>query len=246
MDDGIIDLNADLGEGGPVDRDLLDVVTSANVACGFHAGGPVTMLDTCTAAAARGVRVGAHPSYADREGFGRQVLSVEPPALVAGLVYQVGAFGALARAAGTTPSYVKLHGALYNQAAADGRTAVSVVEALAPFGLPLLALAGSTLVDVARSAGMTVFSEGFADRAYTEDGALVPRQLPGAVLEDPEAVANQALDLAHGRVRTPSGSSVEVRIDSICVHGDTPGALDMARRIRRRLEDSGVSVRPFV
>lgn len=241
----IIDLNADLGEGGPVDRELLDLVTSANVACGFHAGDPTSMLETCSEAVARGVRVGAHPSYADREGFGRRAVSVEPATLAAGLAYQVGAFAAVARAAGTSGSHIKLHGALYNEAAADRRVAVQVVEALAPFGLPMLALAGSALVDVARAMGVTVFSEGFADRAYAEDGTLLPRQQPGAVLEDPEAVAAQALGLVQGRVETPSGSVAEVEVDSICIHGDTPGALELARRIRRTLVDVGVSIRPF-
>lgn len=240
-----IDLNADLGEAGPDDTSLLRLVSSANVACGFHAGSPRLMLDTCAAAAAAGVRVGAHPSYADREGFGRRELTVDARKLLADLVYQVGAFCAVAEAAGTRAAYVKLHGALYNRSAVDFSLAARVAAALGPRGLPLLAPPGSALAAAGRRAGLTVFSEGFADRAYAPDGTLVPRGQPGAVIEEPDAVAAQALALAEGRMRTTGNRTIEMRVDSICVHGDTPGALDLARAVRCALEGAGLAIRAF-
>jgi UPF0271 protein len=243
-----IDLNADLGEGGPADYELMEVVTSASVACGFHAGDPAGILATLRRAAGAGVVVGAHPSYADREGFGRREMEVDPAAVRAGVVYQIGALDALADAAGTAVRYVKPHGALYNRAAADRPVAEALIGAvLDTGGRPLLALAGSALVGWARSAGLEVHEEGFADRAYRPDGRLVPRSEPGAVVGSAAAV-QQALALAGavgGGVPAAGGGAVRVAPASICVHGDTPGALGMAREVRAALERAGVVVRPF-
>ena len=247
MSNPVIDLNADLGEGGPADRELLEVVTSASVACGFHAGDPGLMLHTAERAAAAGVVVGAHPSYDDREGFGRRPRDVDPRSLHALLLYQIGALEALARAAGTAVRYVKPHGALYNRAAADPAVADVVIGAVSAAGHhPLLALAGSPMVERARSAGLTVHEEGFADRAYAPDGTLVPRSERGAVIEEPGKVAEQALALALGTgVPVAGGRRVRLAAASICVHGDTPGALEQARAVRSALTGAGVTVRPF-
>jgi 5-oxoprolinase (ATP-hydrolysing) subunit A len=242
-----VDLNADLGEGGPVDDEVMAVVTSASVACGFHAGGPLALLQTLRTAGRAGVVVGAHPSHADREGFGRRDLEVDPAAVHAGVVYQIGALDALARAAGTVVRYVKPHGALYNRAAWDPEMADALVRAVLDTGArPLLALAGSRLVSTARQAGLDVHEEGFADRAYAVDGSLVPRSEPGAVIESVPAVVEQALALAAGNgVPAAGGGSARVAASSICVHGDTPGALVLARTVRTALEDAGIAIRPF-
>jgi UPF0271 protein len=234
-----IDLNADLAEGEPYDAEILAVVTSAGLAAGFHAGDPELLLDTARHAVARGVAIGAHPSYDDRDGFGRRDLDVPATRLVADLVYQVGAVEAAARAAGGRLAFVKPHGALYNRAAVDAGVADAVVEAVGLLGgIPLLGLAGSVLVDRAGSRGAVVYGEGFADRAYRPDGTLVPRREPGAVLTDPEAVAAQAVALA----TTGAAGGAGGRIASICVHGDTPGAVDLARTVRAALEAAGVEV----
>ena len=243
----VIDLNADLGEGGPADRELLELVTSASVACGFHAGDPLLMLHTAQRATAAGVVVGAHPSYDDREGFGRRDRDVDPESLHAQLVYQLGALEAVAHAAGTRVRFVKPHGALYNRAAADTALADVVIRAVGDAGpYALLALAGSPIVGRARAAGLTVHEEGFADRAYAPDGTLLPRSVPGAVIEATDQVVEQALALALGTgVRGADGRRVHVTATSICVHGDTPGALELARSVRSALAGAGVTVRSF-
>jgi UPF0271 protein len=242
-----VDLNADLGEGGPADGALLEVVSSASVACGFHAGDPLTMVDTARRAAARGVAVGAHPSYPDRQGFGRRRVDLPADELYAIVVYQIGAMAAAAAAAGTSLRYVKPHGALYNRAAEDPLVAGPVVSAVASSGLPLLCPPGSQMQHAASRAGVECYAEAFADRAYAPDGRLAGRDFPGAVLDDPRQVAERAVTLVRtGRVAALDGSSVEVAADSICIHGDTPGALELAREVRRALEADGVSVRPFV
>ncbi len=246
-----IDINSDLGEGYGAwtmgdDEAMLAVVTSANVACGFHAGDPAGILRTLRAAAAAGVAVGAHVSYPDRVGFGRRDMDVASADLVADTVYQIGALQALARAAGTRVSYVKPHGALYNRIAADPRQGRDVVAAVKLAGpeLALMGLAGSALLDLARAEGLTVLAEAFADRAYTPGGALVSRREPGAVLHDPGLVARRMLQLAeHGTLEAIDGSTVRVEAQSICVHGDSPGAVAMARELRRALAAAGVSVR---
>lgn len=248
-----VDLNCDLGEGFGVwrlgdDAALLDVVTSANVACGFHAGDPSTMRRTVDAAAARGVTVGAQVSYPDLVGFGRRRMDVAPDDLRADVLYQLGALDALCRAAGTRVRYVKPHGALYNRILDDAAQAAAVVDALASYdrSLPLLVVGRSVAADVARAAGVDVVPEVFADRAVTADGRLVPRGQAGAVLTDADDVVRRVLRLVdEHRVLSVDGTDVELDVASVCVHGDTPGAVDLARRLRTGLEDAGVDVRAF-
>ncbi|MFF9279231.1 LamB/YcsF family protein [Streptomyces griseosporeus] len=248
-----IDLNADLGEGFgrwrlTDDEQLLSVVTSANVACGFHAGDAVTMRRVCELAAARGVRIGAQVSYRDLAGFGRRAMDVPPAELAAEVAYQIGALEVFARAAGARVAYVKPHGALYNRVVHDEEQAGAVVDGvlLADASLPVLGLPGSRLLEVAAKAGLPVVPEAFADRAYTDEGTLVPRGREGAVVTDPETVVERSLSLARsGTVTSHSGTVIEVRARSLCLHGDTPGAVELARRVRERLEASGVTVEAF-
>ncbi|MFD5951320.1 LamB/YcsF family protein [Streptomyces collinus] len=248
-----IDLNADLGEGFgrwrlTDDERLLSVVTSANVACGFHAGDAVTMRRVCELAAERAVRIGAQVSYRDLAGFGRRSMDVPPAELAAEVAYQIGALEVFARAAGTRVAYVKPHGALYNRVVHDEEQAAAVVDGvlLADAALPVLGLPGSRLLELAGKAGLPVVTEAFADRAYTDAGTLVPRTLEGAVVTDPDAVVERSLGLARsGEVVSRSGTRIEVRARSLCVHGDTPGAVELARRVRERLEASGVRVEAF-
>ena len=249
----MIDLNADLGEGFgrwhlTDDEQLWSVVTSANVACGFHAGDPVTMRRVCELAAERGVRVGAQVSYRDLAGFGRRAMDVPSAELAAEVAYQIGALEVFARAAGTRVSYVKPHGALYNRIVHDREQAAAVIEGvlLADASLPVLGLPGSVVLDLAAKAGLPAVTEAFADRAYTDEGTLVPRGRDGAVVTDPEAVVERSLSLARsGTVDALSGARIEVRARSLCLHGDTPGAVDLARRVRERLLESGVRVEAF-
>ncbi|GAA2251156.1 LamB/YcsF family protein [Streptomyces indiaensis] len=248
-----IDLNADLGEGFgrwrlTDDEQLLSVVTSANVACGFHAGDAATMRRVCELAAERGVRIGAQVSYRDLAGFGRRAMDVPPAELAAEVAYQIGALEVFARAAGARVAYVKPHGALYNRVVRDEEQAAAVVDGvlLADTALPVLGLPGSRLLELAGKAGLPVVTEAFADRAYTDEGILVPRTLEGAVVTDPDAVVDRSLRLARsGEVVSRSGTRVEVRARSLCLHGDTPGAVELARRVRERLEASGVRVEAF-
>lgn len=249
-----IDLNADLGEGFgrwrlTDDEQLLSVVSSANVACGFHAGDPATMRRVCELAAERGVTIGAQVSYRDLAGFGRRAMDVPPAELAAEVAYQIGALEVFARAAGARVAYVKPHGALYNRVVHDETQARAVIDGvlLADAALPVLGLPGSRLLELARKAGLPAVPEAFADRAYTEEGTLVPRGQAGAVVTDPDAVVARSLSLARlGRVTSHAGKSIEVRARSLCLHGDTPGAVDLARRVRRALEESGVRVEAFV
>ncbi|MFD5838133.1 LamB/YcsF family protein [Streptomyces collinus] len=248
-----IDLNADLGEGFgrwrlTDDERLLSVVTSANVACGFHAGDAVTMRRVCELAAERAVRIGAQVSYRDLAGFGRRAMDVPPAELAAEVAYQIGALEVFARAAGARVAYVKPHGALYNRVVHDEEQAAAVVDGvlLADAALPVLGLPGSRLLELAGKAGLPVVTEAFADRAYTDAGTLVPRTLEGAVVTDPDAVVERSLGLARsGEVVSRSGMRVEVRARSLCLHGDTHGAVELARRVRERLEASGVRVEAF-
>lgn len=242
-----MDLNADLGEGGPADPQLLDLVTSASVACGYHAGDPLVMLDTARMAASRGVALGAHPSYPDREGFGRRPMRMEADELFATVLYQVGAMAAAAAAVGTSLRFVKPHGALYNQAATDPDVAEPVVRAAASTGLALLCPYGSAMQRLGTTMGVRCFSEAFADRGYAPDGTLVDRSSPGALIDDPSEVARRAVRLAARReVEASDGSVIRVPADSLCLHGDTPGAVELARSVRRALEDAGMTLRPFV
>ena len=248
-----MDLNSDLGESFGAwrmgdDAAMLDIVTSANVACGFHAGDPAGILETLRAAAARGVAVGAHVAYPDLVGFGRRNMDPTSKELVADVIYQIGALQGLATAAGTRVVYVKPHGALYNTIAHDRRQAEDVITALLAVdpSLVLLALAGSPLVEWARERGLRVVAEAFADRAYTPEGTLVSRRETGAVLHDPAQVADRMLGLVQtGELTAIDGSRVRLQADSICLHGDSPGAVAMARALRQRLESAGVVLSPF-
>jgi UPF0271 protein len=249
-----VDLNCDLGEGFGVwrlgaaedDAALLGLVTSANVACGFHAGDPQIMASVVRAAATQGVAVGAQVSYADLRGFGRRPLEVAADELRADVLYQLGGLDALARAAGTRVSYVKPHGALYHRITVDPVQASAVVEAAAAYGLPLLTLPGTVAASLAAADGVVVFAEAFADRAYTAGGGLVPRDRPGAVLSDEAAVVARVVRLVtEGVVEAVTGEVVAVRADSICLHSDTPGAVALARAVRAGLADAGVELRPF-
>ncbi|CAN7642528.1 LamB/YcsF family protein [Pseudorhodoferax sp. LjRoot39] len=248
-----IDLNSDLGESLGAwtmgdDAAMLSIVSSANVACGFHAGDAAGILKTLRAAAERGVAVGAHVAYPDLAGFGRRNMDVASSDLQADVVYQIGALQGLAKVAGTRVRYVKPHGALYNTIAHDRRQAGDVIAAIRAIdpGLVLVALAGAPLVAWAREAGLTVVAEAFADRAYTPEGTLVSRREKGSVLHDPDAVAARMLRLAReGVVQAIDGSTVRVQADSICVHGDSPGAVAMARQVRQVLEQAGVTVQAF-
>ena len=248
-----IDLNSDLGESLGAwsmgdDAAMLDIVSSANVACGFHAGDPAGILATLKAAQARGVAVGAHVAYPDLIGFGRRAMDVASSDLVADVIYQIGALQGLAQAAGTSIGYVKPHGALYNTIAHDSAQARDVIAAIRAVdaNLALVALAGSPLVRWAQDAGLRVIAEAFADRAYTPQGALVSRREKGAVLHDSALVAQRMLRLVRdGVIQAIDGSLARVQAQSICVHGDSPGAVEMARAVRMALESDGVVVRSF-
>ncbi|WP_233492313.1 LamB/YcsF family protein [Blastococcus sp. TF02A-30] len=250
---GRIDLNADLGEGFGVwrlgdDDALLGVVSSANVACGFHAGDPSTMRRVCAGAAAAGVAVGAQVSYRDLAGFGRRFVDVAPAELADDVLYQLAALDGVARATGTRVRYVKPHGALYNAVVAHEEQARAVVDAVVAYdpALPVLGLPGSALLRAAAAAGLRTVPEGFADRGYTAAGTLVPRREPGALVTDPAAVAERAVRMAaEGAVVAVDGGTVPVAVESVCVHGDTPGAVALARAVRTALEDAGLAVTPF-
>ncbi|MEU9147723.1 5-oxoprolinase subunit PxpA [Streptomyces sp. NPDC048349] len=248
-----IDLNADLGEGFgrwtlTDDEALLSVVTSANVACGFHAGDPSIMRRVCESAAERGVRIGAQVSYRDLAGFGRRSMDVPAGELADEVAYQIGALEVFARAAGSRVSYVKPHGALYNRTVHDADQAAAVVAGVLTAGgaLPVLGLPGSLLLEAAADAGLSPVPEAFADRAYTPAATLVPRTEPGAVVHDPDAVVARAVRMAaEGTVTAADGSPVRVAARSLCLHGDTPGAADLARRVRAALGAAGVRVEAF-
>lgn len=249
-----IDLNSDLGEGyGPWimgnDALILDSVTSANVACGGHAGDPETMYKTLSLAADRGVTVGAHPGYADREGFGRRVIPMQPAEIGRMVAAQVGALIAIAGLAGSRVRYVKPHGALGNLAAADAVVAMAIVSAVKAIdpALAVLAISGTRLEVAAREAGLAVFSEIFADRAYLSNGELMPRSQPGAVLHDAREAADRLICyLKSGKMPVPGAEPIALKADSICVHGDSPEAVEMARHVRMRLESEGVMLVPFL
>ncbi len=265
-----IDLNCDLGEARrgtprwsasldaragahPEDAALLDVVTSANVACGFHAGNRPTMNATAAAAAERGVALGAHPSYRDRVNFGRVELEVSRAELAEHVHFQLVELDMAARRRGTRVRYVKPHGALYNRIVRDAEQAAGVVDAVLRYAelageepLPILGLPGSVVLSHARAAGVAAVAEAFADRGYRADGTLVPRGRPGAVLTDPDEVASRVVAMAVGEeIAAADGSRVVVSAASVCVHGDTPGAVVLARRVRSALEAAGVEVAPF-
>jgi UPF0271 protein len=248
-----VDLNSDVGESygrwrlGD-DAALLEVVTSANVACGFHAGDPSTIRETCEHAAARGVAIGAQVGYPDLAGFGRRFIDMDPAELTDAVLYQVGALEAMARVAGARVAYVKPHGALYNAVVHHEAQAAAVVRAVREHGgsLPVLGLPGSQLLAQAAEAGLPTVSEAFADRAYTPQGTLVPRSEAGAVITDPAVVAARVVRMVvAGEVEAVEGTVVPLHADSICVHGDSPDAVSMAGAIRAALLDAGVSLGAF-
>lgn len=249
-----IDLNSDVGESfgrwtlGD-DNAMFASVSSANVACGFHAGDPSVIRRTCREAAAAGVVIGAHVGYRDLAGFGRRFLDISPGELADDVVYQIGALQALASVEGARVQYVKPHGALYNAIVthtAQARAVVDAVKSVDP-RLPIMGLPGSEVLRLAEQAGLRAVSEAFADRAYNPDGTLVSRSLPGAVLEDPQQVAEHVLRMAtESAVRAIDGSVLKIRAESICVHGDSPGAVAMATAVKSALGDAGVSIGSFV
>ena len=248
-----IDLNADVGESfgrWPLGDDdaLLAVVTSANVACGFHAGDPLTLTGTCRVAVGHGVTIGAQVGYRDLAGFGRRFLDASPAELTADVVYQLGALDGICRSVGGRVAYLKPHGALYNAIVHHETQAAAVVAAVISYDetLPVLGLPGSAFLRRAEEAGLRAVREGFADRGYRADGTLVPRGEPGALITDPAAVAERVLQLVtDGSVTAVDGTRVSLQVESVCLHGDTAGAVDLARAVRARLEDDGVTVAPF-
>ena len=249
----VVDLNSDLGEGFGIwklgdDEALLDIVTSANVACGFHAGDPNILRRVCDAAVSRGVSIGAQVSYRDLAGFGRRSIDVDAATLTNDVIYQIGALDGFARVAGSRVRYVKPHGALYNRTVHDEQQAAAVVAALAAYDptLPLLGLPGSELLRHAEQAGLHTVTEAFADRGYTAQATLVPRSQPSALLHDPAEVAQRMVHmLITGRLQSVDGTEVAVSARSICVHGDSPGAVAMAVAVRKAMAEAGVEIRPF-
>lgn len=243
-----IDLNADLGEGFGDDTAMLTLVTSASIASGGHTGDRFTMHAACDAARRGHVRIGAHPSYEDRTNFGRVGLNVAPDEVARLVVRQLRALAMETVRVGARISYVKPHGALYHAVTSDRGTAAAVVKAVAGFapGLPVLGLPGSVFLQLAAEAGLRSVAEGFADRVYTANGRLVPRTFAGSVLTDVDSIVAQAILMAtEGRVRATDGSTIPLPVASICLHGDTPGALGMARAVRSALESAGVEVAAF-
>jgi len=243
-----MDLNADMGEECGDDAALIPLLTSANVSCGVHAGGPETMRRTVDLCLKHGVRIGAHVSYPDREHFGRRELELPPAEISASITAQLKALSAIARAAGTELRYLKAHGALYNRMARDAAVADAVIAALDAFGpkLPLLTLPGCVAMQRAEAAGIVAVGEAFADRGYQDDGQLQPRGTPGALLADVGEVSSRALAWVRGGLmQSVSGKAFALEARSLCVHGDTPGAVAMAEALRTVLVDAGVELRAF-
>ena len=248
-----IDLNCDMGESFGAyklgfDEEIIKYVTSANIACGFHAGDPVVMQRTIGLAKTYGVKVGAHPGYPDLLGFGRRNMAVAATDVKGYLIYQIGALQAFARVEGLELQHVKPHGALYNMAVKDPKLAQAIAEAVKSLdkGLILVVLAGSAWVNIAKEQGLRVAGEAFADRAYSADGSLVPRSQPGAVIKDKKEVAERVIGMIEeGRVKAITGEDVIIKADTICLHGDTPGALELAIHLRSALGDRGIKVVPL-
>lgn len=246
-----IDLNSDLGEGYGAwkmgdDAAMLAIVSSANVACGFHAGDPMTLLSTVTEAAARGVAIGAHISYPDLVGFGRRPMGPSPAQLSADVIYQIGALQGICAAAGTRVLYVKPHGALYNTIAVDAEQAAAVIDGIRSVDseLALMGLANSSVLKHAAVAGLRTVSEAFADRGYQPDGQLVPRAVPGSMLHDPEIIASRVLRLVvDNEIEAIDGTMLRIHADSVCVHGDNPAAIAIAARVRDVLRANGIEIR---
>jgi UPF0271 protein len=247
-----VDINCDMGESFGAwkmgdDGAMMRAITSANVACGAHAGDPAVMRATVRLAREHDVAVGAHPAFSDLPGFGRREMRLEPDEVEGLILYQLGALEAIARAEGVPLLHVKPHGALYNIAARDSTTADAIARAVRAFdsSLVLFGLAGSLMLAAGEAAGLRVASEVFADRGYERDGSLASRRKPGSVITDPQQVAARAVQMVRdGRIIALSGESIAVKADTICVHGDTPGAPDLARHLRGALEAAGIEVRP--
>ena len=247
-----VDLNCDMGESFGrwelgADESVMPHITSANIACGAHAGDPAVMRRTLRLAASHGVACGAHPGFADLAGFGRREIPVAPGDAMDLVLWQLGALDALARAQGVPLRHVKAHGALYNMAAREAALGAAIARAVAQFDRTLVffGLAGSPMLDAGRAEGLTVAAEGFADRAYEPDGSLTPRGVPGAVIHDTDVVVARAVRMVmESRVTARDGSDIPLEIDTLCVHGDTPGAADLARALRQGLEAAGVQVAP--
>lgn len=243
-----MDLNADMGEGCGADEALMPLITSASIACGAHAGDATSMRRTVEIAVSRGVSIGAHVAYPDREGFGRRELSLPPASITAAVLGQVRALDGAARTVGTRVSYLKAHGALYNRMADDADTADAVIAAIRTFdaSLALLTLPDSVAMERARACGLKVFGEAFADRAYTAGARLVPRSRANAVITDVAAVTRRAISLATtGKIASLDGSVISIHARSLCIHSDTPGAVNLTRVVRAALAESGISVRAF-
>ena len=240
-----VDLNADLGEGSGHDAELFELISSANIATGFHAGDSDTMHAAISAAMQHGVAVGAHPSFFDRENFGRKELKVPNEEVFDAVAYQLGIFQAIASALGVRPNHVKPHGALYNMAVCDEKLADAIargIESVDP-KLILFAPDNTELARAGETHGVQIAREIFADRNYLNDGWLVPRTRPDALLRDPKEAAERVLRmLREGKVRSVEGHDVDVRGETICVHGDTPGAVEFARELRTQLEREGVGI----
>ena len=248
-----IDLNCDMGEsyGRYIlgdDIALLDVITSANIACGFHAGDPVVMASTVQQAVKKGVAIGAHPGYPDLQGFGRRAMALSPSDLSAVILYQISALAGFAQVEGTRLTHVKPHGALYNTAVRDKDTAEAIVRAVQSFdpSLVVVTLPGSILYLTAVEQNLRVAAEGFADRAYQADGSLLPRGQSGAVIHEPDLIAKRAVRMVTQQsIRSITGEDIEIRIDTLCVHGDTPGAAEIALSVREAMQVVGVTLTPF-
>jgi len=245
MSPDCVDLNCDLCEGSGADDEILPLVTSANIACGFHAGGPAAMRQTVRAALAHDVAIGAHPGLPDRENFGRIARPITADEAYEMVVYQVGALDGFVRAGGGSMAHVKPHGALYNMAATDAALAEAIAAAVRDIDrrLVLMGLSGSELIRAGQRAGLITASEVFADRSYRADGSLTPRDRAGAMLTDAALVVQQAIDLVRKqRVRSLDGADVPVHAETICVHGDGAHAVEFARAIRRGLAEAGITV----
>lgn len=248
-----VDLNCDMGESFGryhigADEALMPFITSANIACGYHAGDPLVMARTVRLAIEHGVGIGAHPGFPDLMGFGRRQMQLSPEEIENYLLYQIGALAAFAKAVGAELAHVKPHGALYNMAAKDAELARAIVRGIERFskGLIVVCLAGSRMVEAAEEAGLRVAREGFADRAYNPDGTLRSRRLPGALIEDPQVAAERAIGMVReGVVVAHTGEEIPLHVDTICVHGDTPTAVEIAKTIRRELEAAGIEVVPM-
>lgn len=248
-----IDLNCDMGESFGVyklgyDEAAMPLIASANIACGFHASDPENMVKTVRLAKQYGAAVGAHPSYPDLAGFGRRFMAASPEEVYADVLYQIGALWAVCRSEGMTLQHVKPHGALYNAASENVAIGIAIAEAIKAIDpkIYMVCLGNSVMTDAARQVGVAYVEEAFADRAYTNDGHLVSRKLPGSVIHDPETVAERVLSMVKDKtVLSIDNKPVPIKADTICVHGDTPGAVDMIKTIRRRFEQEGICVRPF-